>query len=116
MAKRHRGHEPDVVRITTAPVSRSDELRHREKRYVVSMGIRTLCFVAAVIAGPGFGIFWLMWVLLAASLFLPYIAVVMANAASPVVEGTDLEQPTHEFPELESGDQRPTDRPDEEHE
>jgi hypothetical protein len=114
MAKRQRGHDPEVVRITTAPVSRSEELRHREKRYVVSMSIRTLCFIAAVVAGPGFGLYWLMWVLIVASLFLPYVAVVMANAASPVVEGTDLDAPTH--PELGTTEQRRRDGHGEEQE
>ncbi len=42
------------------------------------MGIRTVCFVAAVIVGHG----WVMWVLIAGALILPYVAVVMANATS----------------------------------
>ncbi len=66
------------VRITTAAASREDDIRHRQRRYVISMGIRTVCFVAAVIVGHG----WVMWVLIVAALLLPYVAVVMANAAS----------------------------------
>jgi hypothetical protein len=66
------------VRITTAAASREDDIRARQRRYVLSMGFRTVCFVTAVIIGHG----WVMWVLIVAALILPYVAVVMANAAS----------------------------------
>lgn len=39
------------------------------------MGIRTACFVAAIIATG-----WLRWILVAGAVFLPYVAVVIANA------------------------------------
>jgi hypothetical protein len=44
-------------------------------RYLLSMLIRTACFVAAVVIDS-----WVRWVFLAGALFLPYVAVVMANA------------------------------------
>jgi Flp pilus assembly protein TadB len=66
------------VRITTAAASRDDDIRMRQRRYIISMGIRTVCFVAAVIVGHGL----IMWLLIVAALLLPYVAVVMANAAS----------------------------------
>ena len=77
MAKDRAGQTPPV-RITTAAASRDDDISARQRRYVISMGIRTVCFVAAVIVGHG----WVMWVLIVAALLLPYVAVVMANAAS----------------------------------
>ena len=55
-------------------------------RYVISMAIRTVCFVAAVLVGDG----WLRWVLIVAALLLPYVAVVMANAASSKSDGFAL--------------------------
>jgi hypothetical protein len=76
------------VRITTAAASREEDIRHRQRRYVISMGIRTVCFVAAVIVGHG----WLMWVLIVAALLLPYVAVVMANAASSKSDDFALQQ------------------------
>lgn len=76
----------DAVRITTAPTSRSEEIAARQRRYVISMTIRTLCFVAAVAVGPG----WLRWVLIAGAVFLPYIAVVMANAGDHRDDAFDL--------------------------
>lgn len=69
--------ESATVRITDARTAHSDDLRRRQLRYLMSMGVRTLCFVGAVIVDS-----WLRWVLLAAALVLPYIAVVMANAVS----------------------------------
>jgi len=103
MAVRHRGRGPEVIRITNAPESPSAELGHRERRYIISMGIRTVCFIGAIVVGGG----WLRWVLVAAAFVLPYVAVVMANSASPRVEGTELGPgPLH--PELGSG---PPDRP-----
>ena len=67
----------DAVRITTASASRNEEIAGRQRRYVISMTIRTICFVAAILVGEG----WLRWVLVAAALLLPYFAVVMANAS-----------------------------------
>jgi len=69
----------EPVRITTASRPRSEDIRGRQRRYLISMGIRTVCFLLAV-ASMGH---WFMWIFLAGSLFLPYIAVVMANAGSP---------------------------------
>ena len=37
----------DPVRITAASASRDEDIRARQKRYLVAMGIRTACFVAA---------------------------------------------------------------------
>jgi hypothetical protein len=81
--------DSEVVRITSAPQSRKDELAHRQRRYVVSMGIRTVCFIAAVLVPRG----WLTWVLIVAAFVLPYIAVVMANSESPSVADTDIVGP-----------------------
>ena len=39
------------------------------------MAIRTVCFILAIVASG-----WLRWALVAAAVFLPYVAVVMANA------------------------------------
>jgi len=67
-----------AVRITTAASSRADDIARRQRRYVFSMGVRTVCFVSAVLVGPG----WLRWVLVVGALVLPYVAVVMANAVT----------------------------------
>jgi len=55
----------------------------------VSMGIRTTCFVLAVVAIVM--LHWVVvgWILVVAAVILPYIAVVMANA-SRSLQGTYL--------------------------
>jgi hypothetical protein len=90
--------EAEPVRITTAPTSHREDIARRRRRYAISMGIRTLCFIGAVVVGDG----WLRWVLIAGAFILPYVAVVMANSASPRVQGADLVEPEHGYKELGS--------------
>jgi hypothetical protein len=64
-----------VYSVTAARTGSSDDLSQRQRRYLISMSIRTVCFVLAVVVhGP------VRWVFVSAALILPYIAVVMANA------------------------------------
>lgn len=77
-----RKEDPDVVRITGAPHNPSADIDRRQSRYLLSMSIRTLCFVGAVFA---VGIPWLCATLILASFVLPFIAVVIANSAAPRV-------------------------------
>jgi hypothetical protein len=95
-APRRARREAEAVRITTAPTSHRDDIDRRRRRYVISMAIRTLCFISAVLVGDG----WLRWVLFSGALILPYIAVVMANTASPRIEEADLVEPNHDYKEL----------------
>jgi hypothetical protein len=74
--------EPPAVRITSATRSHSDDIDARQRRYLISMGVRTVCFVGAVVAFMTTGTSWVMWILVAASFVMPYVAVVMANAWS----------------------------------
>jgi len=67
------------IRITTAGANPQADLARRQKRYILSMSIRALCFVGAVIAGMA-GVNWLWPILIAGALILPYVAVVAANA------------------------------------
>jgi hypothetical protein len=85
------------VSITSARTARSADIRRREVRYLMSMGIRTLCFVGAFIAS---GV--LRWTLVVAALILPYIAVVIANATDRR-SSTGSVPFTPERPMLEAG-------------
>lgn len=89
MAAPRKAQRDEPIRITTAPANATDDIDRRRRRYVVSMTIRTLCFVGAVVVGEG----WLRWVLITGAFVLPYIAVVMANVAAPRIDGADLVQP-----------------------
>jgi hypothetical protein len=92
--------EPDPVRITTATRSHHEDIAIRQRRYVISMGIRTVCFVLAVV----FMGHWFMWVLIAASFVLPYVAVILANAgSSPDPGGPEYFEPEPGRPAIESG-------------
>jgi type IV secretory pathway TrbD component len=87
------------VRITTARTSHSDELRGREKRYLLSMAVRTVCVVLAVVA-DGF----LRWGFIAGAVILPYVAVVMANVGART-DPEELEPFEHGRGELPPGPQ-----------
>jgi len=67
---------PRPVALTTLPQSPQDEQRSRMIKYAVMMGIRVVCLVLCLFT-PG----W--WLLLPAigAVVLPYLAVVVANAA-----------------------------------
>jgi fatty acid desaturase len=94
--------DPDPVRITSATRSHSDDIGARQRRYLISMAIRTACFIAAVLVFVTTGQGWVMWVLIIASFILPYVAVVMANAgASPDPGGPDPFGPDPSRKEIE---------------
>jgi hypothetical protein len=65
--------------VTDARESRSAEIGQRERRYLVMMGVRVVCFVVTVVmfvnhAG------WLTAIPAAGAIALPYFAVVVANS------------------------------------
>ena len=67
--------QPEVFSITGATSGTTDAQKGRQRIYLLSMGIRTSCFVGSVIAtGP------LRWALFVGAIALPYFAVIIANA------------------------------------
>jgi hypothetical protein len=96
---RERSDRQDAVRITTAGTNRSADIATRQKRYLLSMSLRTVCFVGAIVASL-LGITWLWPILIVGALVLPYVAVVMANAAAPRQDGFALMGPGAGTPEL----------------
>ncbi|WP_218219812.1 DUF3099 domain-containing protein [Nesterenkonia sp. Act20] len=82
-----------VHSITDAPQKHSDEQHGRMVRYAVSMGIRMVCFILAVILQN-----WMTWVLLALAVVLPYVAVTTANVGGDRYmrrsESEDLQSPS----------------------
>jgi hypothetical protein len=70
--------QPEPIRITTASRSHREDIDARQRRYVISMTFRTVCFVLAVVSIHH----WFMWLFLVASFFLPTVAVIIANASS----------------------------------
>jgi hypothetical protein len=96
MARHHSG---EAVRITTASTSSGDDIASRQRRYLVAMGFRTVCFVAAIFVT----ITWARVLLVGAALVLPYVAVVMANAGTSKSDGFALVNGPSGAPELPRG-------------
>lgn len=68
-----------VYSVTSAKVGQRDEIAGREHRYVISMAIRTACFIGGVIAWQTVGA-WLGATLFIGAVVLPYTSVILANA------------------------------------
>ena len=74
----HSGRQPSVHVVTQARRSLTDDINYRQRRYLLMMGIRTACFVIAVVLFMNhFG--WLAAIPAVGAIFIPYIAVVFAN-------------------------------------
>ena len=67
--------------VTGLPASLEEDQTQRMHRYLVSMGIRTACFILAVVSLAVLHWTVIGWSLVVGAAVLPYIAVVMANAA-----------------------------------
>ena len=61
----------EVHSITTAPEPLADDLARRQKRYLVQMGIRILCFAGAVLTWGRIPM-WASLLLIVAAVVLPY--------------------------------------------
>jgi hypothetical protein len=72
--------ENEVFDITSAQKSLSTDQPGRQRRYFISMMVRTACFILTVILPSPF-----RWFALAGAVFLPYIAVVVANAGRETI-------------------------------
>lgn len=88
--------QPPVYPITSVHTGLSFDQAGRKKRYLISMSLRTICFVGAIFASGN-----LRWALIFGAIFLPYIAVVIANAGREnFFMNANPESPTRK---LESG-------------
>lgn len=80
----HRSSAPAV--ITDARGASSVEISRRVKRYTLAMAFRMACFLGMVFVDG-----WLRWTLLAFAVFLPYVAVLIANEADERTTTTEIE-------------------------
>jgi hypothetical protein len=88
--------DAQVHLVTTARRPHSEEISGRARRYLISMGIRTVCLVLAIFVLDG----WLRLIAIAAAIVLPWFAVVLANAG-PVIDDESPEYVTITRPEIE---------------
>ena len=73
---------PTAQSVTSVPESRTQEQSRRLRRYLVTMVVRTICFVLLVVINHP-----IRWVFAFGAVFLPFFAVVAANAVSPRLRG-----------------------------
>jgi fatty acid desaturase len=73
--------------VTSAPANLADEQSGRIRRYLITMGIRTACFIGAVLTATAGAPWWVWGSLAVLAVVLPYIAVVMVNAVAPRMPG-----------------------------
>ncbi|MEE1754788.1 DUF3099 domain-containing protein [Streptomyces sp. SP18CS02] len=109
--------EGEVFRITGARKGLADDVRGRQRRYVISMSVRTLAVIAAAC----------LWnverhvavVALVLGAVLPYISVVIANAgreSAPSLPSTFVPGPPGDRPELTAAESAAQDGTEQRHE
>jgi hypothetical protein len=84
MSMRNEGSGKKVapIVITSAQDALSVEQKGRQRRYFYSMMVRTACFISTIFLPNPY-----RWVAMAGAVFLPYIAVVIANAGRETITG-----------------------------
>ena len=90
----------EPILVTTAGKSPRQEQRERVRRYLITMGIRVVCFILAIVLARG----WIRAVAVILALVLPWVAVVVANAGP---KRGAVETPAlcaRDRPEIGSGD------------
>ncbi|MET0434263.1 MAG: DUF3099 domain-containing protein [Cellulomonas sp.] len=70
---------PPAQSVTSAPEPLGADQARRARRYLIQMGIRVVCFLAAVLTWSRVPM-WVSLVLIVGAVVLPYIAVLFANA------------------------------------
>src|SRR6476620_249866 len=69
------GH-PEVHSITDAAAAHSEDMRQRMAKYAIAMGIRMVCIILIFVVDG-----WFKIIAIAGAVFLPWIAVVIANGS-----------------------------------
>jgi hypothetical protein len=64
--------------VTEARPGLSEDISYRERRYLIMMGIRTVCFVTALLMFVNH-LGWLTAIPVVGALIIPYFAVIFAN-------------------------------------
>ncbi|MDY6054283.1 DUF3099 domain-containing protein [Micrococcus sp.] len=72
----------EVQAVTAAGIARSADRQARTRVYLLQMGLRVVCLVAAFFAHGGWQV-----ALFVAAVVLPYVAVVSVNATGPQAPG-----------------------------
>ncbi len=87
--------------ITNALMGRSDDVSMRQHRYLLTMAIRTLCFLGLAVTHG-----YMRWICVAGAAILPAIAVLLGNATDRRTPGQVIDvtgKPPVERPAIDSG-------------
>ena len=74
----HSGRRDPVHLVTQARPSLSDDIAYRQRRYLLMMGIRAVCFIVTVVMFVNH-LGWLSLIPAVGAIVIPYFAVVFAN-------------------------------------
>src|ERR1700678_3691034 len=74
----HGARAQQVHLVTQARRPLSEDIRYRQHRYLLMMGIRTLCFAVALVLFVAH-LRWLILIPAVGAIIIPYIAVIFAN-------------------------------------
>lgn len=92
------GHS-EVHSITDAAAAHSEDMRDRMIKYAVAMGIRMVCLIMIFVVDG-----WLKLVAVAGAVFLPWIAVVIANGSDKAEIHSDSLLDYTPYAELEASE------------
>ena len=91
--------DPEVHSITDAAAAHSEDMRERMIKYAVAMGIRMVCIVLIFVVDG-----WFKIIAIAGAVFLPWIAVVIANGNDKAEDHSDSLLDYVAVPEIERSD------------
>jgi hypothetical protein len=84
--------------VTEARTSHSDDVAYRERRYLIMMGIRTVCFLTAILMFVNH-LGWLTAIPIVGALVIPYFAVIFANGGREPTSNRGFRQYQPNLPE-----------------
>jgi hypothetical protein len=90
-----------VYQITGVRRGLREDVRYRQQRYVISMSIRTACFVLAIVTTGA-----LRWTFFVLALVLPYLSVVFANGGREPAPPPPDTLMTQSLPEVDPSRER----------
>lgn len=76
--------DPEVHSITDAAAAHSEDMRQRMIKYSLAMGIRMVCIILIFVVDG-----WFKIIAVAGAVFLPWIAVVIANGSDKAEDHSD---------------------------
>ena len=95
-----------VPLVTQAPKPKSEDIGYRERRYLIMMGIRVVCFLVAIVMVTQGAGWWAAFPAVGA-LLIPYFAVVFANGGREPNDTRGFQEYQPNLPEPDPAPDRP---------